>query len=427
MTTIGRRTIPEPGGVPTPIEQTIIRTYTLKLVTPMFGGGSTAGEVDRHRPIRASSIRGHLRSWWRLLNREKFADVAAMRNRESEIWGSTDNPSPISVEVVKYPSFEVLYCSDQKEPFSKKTRGEKEPLPLPYVVFPFLGKLNSQGATFLPAKKEFELQIRLNGLDESSISEIESAVDAWIRFGGIGARTRRGCGSLHSTKLQLDSLNPPPGCDLFLGPPVGVSSADAITAWAQAVTVYQDFRQLSYRNPGPGRTHWPEPDSIRKATTCSSERHKEPMVASSEVGTFPKAVLGLPIVFHFKDARDKDPPDVDLCHNMGHGGNDKDGRMASPVVIRPVFVPNPKIPTEGMWAPAILVLPDAHLAKLECRLTSKSATFLNGADLIPTNLIRGTAVQGLKPLKDQKADNALDALLSFAMKRGFKKVGDRSK
>ena len=37
------------------------RTYTIKLITPMYGGGVVAGVVDEEMPVRATSIRGHLR------------------------------------------------------------------------------------------------------------------------------------------------------------------------------------------------------------------------------------------------------------------------------------------------------------------------------------------------------------------------------
>ncbi|MEI8633100.1 type III-B CRISPR module RAMP protein Cmr1 [Vibrio sp. PP-XX7] len=41
-------------------------SYQCTLVTPMYGGGVNAGEVDKEMPIRASAIRGQLRFWWRI-------------------------------------------------------------------------------------------------------------------------------------------------------------------------------------------------------------------------------------------------------------------------------------------------------------------------------------------------------------------------
>jgi len=41
--------------------------YTCKLVTPLYGGGVRAAEVDTAMPIRAAGIRGQLRFWWRIV------------------------------------------------------------------------------------------------------------------------------------------------------------------------------------------------------------------------------------------------------------------------------------------------------------------------------------------------------------------------
>ena len=68
-------------------------TARCTLVTPMFGGGVTAGEVDRDMPIRASALRGQLRFWWRLLHGagRKSADLF---DTESLLWGGISGNGP---------------------------------------------------------------------------------------------------------------------------------------------------------------------------------------------------------------------------------------------------------------------------------------------------------------------------------------------
>ncbi|GIW95842.1 MAG: hypothetical protein KatS3mg110_3883 [Pirellulaceae bacterium] len=39
------------------------RTYTINLITPMFGGGVVAREIDESFPIRPTAIRGQLQFW----------------------------------------------------------------------------------------------------------------------------------------------------------------------------------------------------------------------------------------------------------------------------------------------------------------------------------------------------------------------------
>ncbi|MFA7241217.1 MAG: type III-B CRISPR module RAMP protein Cmr1 [Sulfuricellaceae bacterium] len=60
--------------------------YQCTSVTPMYGGGVKAGEVDKAMPIRASAIRGQLRFWWRIAC-GPFADPQDMFRRETAIWG----------------------------------------------------------------------------------------------------------------------------------------------------------------------------------------------------------------------------------------------------------------------------------------------------------------------------------------------------
>ena len=68
-------------------------TVRCRLITPMFGGGVTPGEVDREMPIRASALRGQLRFWWRLLYGagRKPSDLFAV---ESALWGGISSKGP---------------------------------------------------------------------------------------------------------------------------------------------------------------------------------------------------------------------------------------------------------------------------------------------------------------------------------------------
>ena len=60
-----------------------------ELVTPMYGGGVKSTVVDKQMPIRASSIRGQLRFWWRLLAKHKWnlgTDIE-IQQQEFLLWG----------------------------------------------------------------------------------------------------------------------------------------------------------------------------------------------------------------------------------------------------------------------------------------------------------------------------------------------------
>src|SRR5262249_52878064 len=74
-------------------------TYTITVMTPLFGGGVDAGINDPVTLIRPSSIRGHLRFWWRATRGARCNSVKELRQREGEIWGTPDNPSVIIIQV----------------------------------------------------------------------------------------------------------------------------------------------------------------------------------------------------------------------------------------------------------------------------------------------------------------------------------------
>jgi CRISPR-associated protein Cmr1 len=183
----------------------------------------------------------------------------------------------------------------------------------------------------------------------------------------------------------------------------------------------------------PGRSHWPEADSIRRLTGSAlappaggapsgvpadedPRDHSTPVVPEDLIPAFPKAVLGLPINFHFADGpskgrpgeRNKDPQDVQLVPLLASkaGRLETAERMASPVITRPALV-------DGKWRPAVVVFAAAHLTDLQGRLIGKSA-MAGGANLsvdVPGDQIRDPRLGRLRPMRGQAS--ALDALMKY--------------
>src|SRR5437868_5821439 len=73
----------------------------LAVVTPLFGGSAMPGEVDPQLPVKAASVRGHLRTWWRACHAVEFTTAAALYDAESRIFGAVTGaaagPSAINV------------------------------------------------------------------------------------------------------------------------------------------------------------------------------------------------------------------------------------------------------------------------------------------------------------------------------------------
>lgn len=340
-------------------------TIEYELITPLFGGGVTPQQADPITKVRASSVVGHLRFWWRACRGARFAgDLTAMRAAEDALWGSTEIPSPIVIDLrlLKAGAEAHPFVVDANQSGRPKLVSRSEVAPA-YVAFPMQPPQNEMRVGMKTAAVvrgvSFELRLRY---PRDVAADVEAALWAWETFGGIGGRTRRGFGALKRTKtdgkavalprsseilarLQADvkkhvlpvtALGPVPllNFDFLFSPDKEkqhvkvVPKRDPMDAWRHIIERYREFRQQ--RNPGnapgrPGRSHWPEPDAIRRLTKQSSAPHSSPL---SDVDAFPRALLGLPIIFHFKDVGD--PGDSSL---QGTEGFD---RLASPLILRPL-------------------------------------------------------------------------------------------
>ncbi len=344
---------------------TLTRKY--ELITPLFGGGVKANEVDVDNPIRGTAVRGHLRFWWRATRGGQFGKdgVKAMKAREDEIWGSADIGSKISIAVTE---------SDHGHPYTARYRGNVINVgdpnsPLGYVAFP----LNQNGEQVFE-NVTFTLRI---DCPKKYRPELKAALWAWETFGGIGARTRRGFGALSCTDAQMriddkkiksknwvwqyssqSSENDIAGYMNKLIPaddfPDNVpcldkdssrihatpAAAGAEMAWKDLVDSLKNFRQNRMNNAQGrpyGRSYWPEPDAIRKLTGQSSRGHHIPVNNTPPIDEkFPRAAFGLPIVFEFKDDDDRyqtnpnaDPRKTEL-KGIAHE------RRASRLILRPL-------------------------------------------------------------------------------------------
>ncbi|MBH5320418.1 type III-B CRISPR module RAMP protein Cmr1 [Paenibacillus sp. GSMTC-2017] len=323
------------------------KQHSITIVTPMFGGGTEAGAVDEANPIRSSSVRGNLRFWWRATRGASFESTAELLNREIEIFGDTSNPSPIKIWVEA--SEDASKFHDAKvpriNPKNNQTNYVLNSSLNRYALFPFD---DNKPKTRYCNDLKFNLFIEMpSGMEQLYEKELKPALWAWINFGGVGARTRRGCGSLHcddfspgaKTYEKLFPLESVTKVDLLRWykksieiyelklPTVDAASStewpvlcDSIkinraqitvtSAWNEAVEVYRKFRRTpnppmnrNMSEAHPKRSFWPEADSIRKLTNMSDPDHVNSQTIQDSKGVFPRAQLGLPIQFQFANRR----------------------------------------------------------------------------------------------------------------------------
>lgn len=411
------------------------RTHRIEVITPMFGG-VFPGEPDEVTPVRVSSIRGQLRFWWRATVGAECEGTKDLAEREGYIWGTTQQGSRVdlSVEVVSEGVSEA--CA-----YRGSSRFPKPVIGFPgYVVFPFQGTKQDPEAKKALKGVVFDLHVSCR---EEERTDVEKALWAFCNFGGLGARTRRGCGALFcedfapSDRVELeervrkyrqtgDKHHPWPV--FFTSLQVKEKGAGKVSeAWLESIELLKDFRQGPNvgRNPGvdakrPGRSRWPEPETLRKATGKRDSRHKR-NEAIPDTG-FPRAEFGMPIIFHFQSK--SDPSDSELLpYSTGRKDGDKGAsRMASPLIIRPFLFKNRQA------AAMILRLDTPPLEGVLLKpIGGKAKPQVFGRDSIVNEQFASYPKSPLgspetgHPARSAKG-SALEGFLSFAKERGFREV-----
>ena len=200
----------------------------LEFVTPCFLGGADSKRAE----LRASSFKGMIRYWWRVLYGAKYGNK--ILEKENEIFGSaSDETSHASNVRIEVSNISENACEITGFPKGKKIdvthNGRKRQINildyLAYGKYEYVkGPGNQYTASHIKAGTKFSLKIACK---KEYAEEIFNAVYALIEYGGIGSRCRNGFGSMRfiessrkdiSEKIQnikmLDS-NSPSGFSAF--------------------------------------------------------------------------------------------------------------------------------------------------------------------------------------------------------------------
>jgi len=353
----------------------IEQTFRIQVITPVFGGGVCSGRNDEERhlkepdlitPIRGTAIRGQLRFWWRVLQRE--ADSLKLWKEEKEVWGMASSPGAVSIAVQQEgdrkvePVFDVERKNEKSKWDFKPAQGME---PVAYAAFSLRPPENLRGRETAPQagalhRWKGHVNIRLR-FPTGMKDQVTETLRAWLLLGGVGGRTRRGFGAVECDDLRV--VDPATwlqqkGFKFCLSGPTG----NAMDALRLGLGKLQRFRQGTGvgRNVGtdsrlrnkPGRSRWREPECIRSLMEQSDPQHRERFV---NVDQFPRAAFGLPINFHFASNRD---PDDTTLKPVGFE------RLASPLIIRPYRL-------NGDYGCLAALLPYRELNQVQLELVRK--------------------------------------------------------
>lgn len=370
----------------------VTETRSYRLITPLLGGGVESKEADPVKCVTEKGVRGQLRFWWRACKgASAFTSphdiLRDLKQRENALWGSagsatSTSPSKISLVV------RILNPGFTDEPFVLDERDRPRPrrgtVVHPYGAFS-LQPTDDEKKKILNGELrlrvvrigvEFELTLGLAPeLTVEQIDDIKAAIWCWETFGGVGGRTRRGFGALQLVRQGDQIVDAPPltkvdetinqklgdiiakgnwpesvphvstkagqlkftrkldpRTDFTTNDGEAMQVTSALKAWRHLVDSLQRFRQSPRTSTKyHGRSHWPEPDAIRRRTTSAPHRTPDHPVGDK----FPRGAFGLPIIFKFKDedVRQGDPPQTTLA-------GIKHNRLASPLILRPLACAN---------------------------------------------------------------------------------------
>lgn len=163
---------------------------TCKFITPAFIYG-TNNELE----LRASSIKGLMRFWWRAVN--EFKSVEEMRNRESEIFGGKliVNGKEEFVKAKVEISSELIKDTDSESNRSLSYK-YKHYDGIKYLFYSVKDKKNFHEGT------QFQVIFKFKDKDRQYVKEYLKGFNALQLFMGIGGRSRRGGGNFIVEKID---------------------------------------------------------------------------------------------------------------------------------------------------------------------------------------------------------------------------------
>lgn len=338
---------------------------TLELVSPAFLAGAMQGPEECD--LRPATLRGLLRWWWRALHAGRMS-VESLRALESALWGDTEKAGAISLEIIRSDKLsterEAFIVNELIERYRlvRPERGERRAQGILYLGYGMQSVRDKPARHFMPAGAKWRIRFVAKPLPfkgeaaltaEAVLKHGIAALAALAEFGGVGAKSRRGYGSIDLTDA---SIPVPRDLESLLKFTSSPGTAEALRA-TESVALNHLVGGGPQEFPLPGNEPWFALDSLGEAyqKVCAGWKHN-PI----------KLGLGLP--------RNIDGPGRG-ARALVHPAGRSRGRHASPLLFRIVK-------RDGKYFVRVTAFIDPHLPSNESsRKTLKDAIQLLGARL----------------------------------------------
>lgn len=197
-------------------------SVTLETVTPLFLSGNDQNTVE----LRAASIRGQLRYWYRaLLGGLGVTRPEQLHERESQVFGKEERGSPVLVRVkdIRWAGGRIKQNSELDLGYDKTKKVTRRP-GLTYLLYST--QLGGNERPYADVGTTFTLEISSFNKEAEKVLKLAAcALWCWTHLGGLGTRARRGGGDLQVREARDDEgvLKDLPDFAL-----VGVNSPEAL-------------------------------------------------------------------------------------------------------------------------------------------------------------------------------------------------------
>lgn len=170
---------------------------TCKFITPAFIYGAN-NELE----LRAPSIKGLIRFWWRAVN--QFENIKEMRNKEAEIFGGKKLLKDGKEKFIK-AKVQILtqIIKESKPELNKSLLNKYEPYDgIRYLFYSMICINSNRNKKYFHKGTKFQVIFKFKDKDKHYINEYLKAFNVLQLFGGIGGRIRKGAGNFVVEKID---------------------------------------------------------------------------------------------------------------------------------------------------------------------------------------------------------------------------------
>ncbi|MBI5192714.1 MAG: type III-B CRISPR module RAMP protein Cmr1 [Nitrospirae bacterium] len=176
-------------------------SFEIETTTPMFLAGADQSKAE----LRAASIKGLLRFWWRALQAESNLD--SLREKESKIFGSSDEKtgggSSFAIRIAHEGVLETTNADLPKHNITVTSKGKSFPVNvLEYLAYGPCSYDKVKKKNVIVRKyisSGFKFNLHLSIFKQEFLNEILEAMYVFDLFGGVGSKSRNGFGSFFIT------------------------------------------------------------------------------------------------------------------------------------------------------------------------------------------------------------------------------------